>query len=131
MPSLGFLTINALTAADSVIIPVQAHFLGAKGLEDFSGTLRKVKKINPTLSIDGILITMYNPQLIFSKGIVRVIKETYGESIHVFETKIPISIKAAEATALGESILDYCPTNPVAIAYQEFAKELLLSGKNV
>ena len=124
MPSLGFLTINALTAADSVIIPVQAHFLGAKGLEDFSATLRKVKKINPSLIIDGILITMYNKQLNFSKGIVQAIKDTYGETIRVFDTKIPISIRAAETAALGQSILDYSPNNPVAIAYQEFTKEL-------
>ncbi len=128
MPSLGFLTINALTAADSVIIPVQAHFLGAKGLEDFSSTLRKVKKINPSLSIDGILVTMFNKQLNFSKGIVEAIKATYGESIHIFDTKIPISIKAAETTAMGQSILDYSPKNPVAVAYQEFAKEWLHNG---
>ncbi|WRS28998.1 ParA family protein (plasmid) [Oscillospiraceae bacterium MB08-C2-2] len=128
MPSLGFLTINALIAANSVIIPVQAHFLGAKGLEDFSGTLRKVKKINPGLNVDGILITMFNKQLTFSKGIVEAIQNTYGESIHIFDTKIPISIKAAETTAAGQSILDYSPKNPVAIAYQEFAKEWLRNG---
>ncbi|RPF43363.1 chromosome partitioning protein [Hydrogenoanaerobacterium saccharovorans] len=128
MPSLGMLTINALTAADSVIIPVQAHFLSAKGLEEFSSTLRKVKKINPTLTIDGILFTMYNKQLNFSKEVVQAIKDTYGESIRVFETMIPNSVRAVESTAVGKPIIEYCPYNPVAIAYQDFAKEVLNIG---
>lgn len=128
MPSLGIITINALVAANSIIIPVQAHFLGAKGLEDFSKTLKKVKRINPELYVEGILITMFNKQLTFSRGVVEVIKKTYGSNIRIFDAMIPISVKAVETTAMGKSIIDYSPNNPVSISYQNLAEELMNRG---
>ena len=103
MPSLGMLTINALAAADSVVIPTQPHYLSAKGLELLLRSVSKVKRqINPKLRIDGILMTMVMPRTNISKEITASVKSAYGQRIKVFESEIPHSIRAVEATAGGE-----------------------------
>ena len=97
MPSLGMLTVNALAAADNVLIPVQAQYLSAKGLEQLLQTVNKVRRqINPKLRIEGILLTMVDGRTNYAKDISNLIRETYGSKIKVFGTDIPHSVRAAE-----------------------------------
>ena len=126
MPSLGMLTINALAAADSVIIPVQADYLPAKGLEQLLQTIGKVRRqINPKLKIDGILLTMIDGRTNFAKDISTLVRETYGDSIKVFNADIPRSVKAAEISAEGKSIFAHDPKGKVAEGYRNLTKEVL------
>ena len=126
MPSLGMLTVNALAAADSVIIPVQAQYLPAKGLEQLLQTIGKVRKqINPKLKIDGILLTMVDNRTNFAKDISSLLRETYGGSIKVFATDIPHSVRAAEISAEGKSIFTHDPKGKVAEGYRNLTKEVL------
>ena len=130
MPSLGMLTINALAAADSVVIPTQPHYLSAKGLELLLRSLSKVKRqINPKLRIDGILMTMVMPRTNISKEITASVKSAYGQKIKVFESEIPHSIRAVEATAEGKSIYAYDKNGKVAEAYERFSKEAVEIGE--
>ena len=125
-PSLGMLTINALTAANEVIIPVQSHFLPAKGLEQLLGTVAKVKRqLNPTLKINGILLTMVDGRTNLTKDISQLIRKTYGSNIKVFKTEIPLSVKAAETSAVGKSIYSYDKNGKVADAYRNLTKEVM------
>ncbi len=104
-PSLGMLTVNALAAANRIIIPVQAEYLPAKGLEQLLSTVNKVKRqINPKLQIDGILLTMVDNRTNFAKEIAALLRETYGSKIKVFGTEIPHSVRAKETSAEGRSI---------------------------
>ena len=130
MPSLGMLTINALAAADSVVIPTQPHYLSAKGLELLLRSVSKVKRqINPHLRIDGILMTMVMPRTNISKEITATVKSAYGQRIKVFDAQIPHSIRAVEATAEGNSIFAYDKGGKVAAAYEQFAKEVAEIGE--
>ena len=125
-PSLGMLTINALAAADSVIIPVQSQYLPAKGLEQLLSTINKVKRqINPKLHIDGILMTMVDNRTNFSKEITALLRDTYGSKIKVFDTEIPHSVRAAEISAEGKSIFAHDSKGKVAEAYKTLTKEVL------
>jgi chromosome partitioning protein len=126
MPSLGMLTINALAASDSVIIPVQADYLPAKGLEQLLQTIGKVRRqINPKLKIDGILLTMLDGRTNFAKDISSLVRETYEGSIKVFKADIPRSVKAAEISAEGKSIFAHDPKGKVAEGYGNLTKEVL------
>ncbi len=128
-PSLGLLTINALAAATSVLIPVQAHYLSAKGLELLIGTIAKVKRnINSALDFNGILITLYDGRLRFSKSILNELREAYGQHIRIYETVIPQSVKAVENTAEGKSLFAYDNKCKVSLAYEAFAQEVLANG---
>ncbi len=130
MPSLGMLTVNALAAADEVLIPVQAQYLPAKGLEQLLGTINKVKKqINPRLNIEGILLTMTEARTNFSKNISELIRESYGKNIKVFNAEIPKATKAAETSAMGCSIFKHDPGGKVAQAYKEIAKEVIADAE--
>jgi chromosome partitioning protein len=130
MPSLGMLTINALAAADSVVIPTQPHYLSAKGLELLLRSVSRVKRqINPKLRIDGILMTMVMPRTNISKEITATVKNAYGQRIKVFDSQIPHSIRAVEATAEGKSIFAYDKGGKVAAAYEKFAKEVAEIGE--
>ncbi len=116
-PSPGMLTVNALCAADSVIIPAQPHFLSAKGLELLLQSISKVKRqINPSLKIDGVLMTMVNSRANFSKDLITMLRGQLGERIRVFKTEIPHSIRAVEATADGKSIYSFDKNGKVAQA---------------
>ena len=129
MPSLGMLTINALAAADSVVIPTQPHY-SAKGLELLLRSVSKVKRqINPHLRIDGILMTMVMPRTNISKEITATVKSAYGQRIKVLDTQIPHSIRAVEATAEGKSIFAYDKGGKVAAAYEQFGKEVAELGE--
>ena len=131
MPSLGMLTINALTAADSVLIPVQAQYLPAKGLEQLLQTVSKVRRqLNPKLKIDGILLTMVDNRTNYAKEIKALLRSTYGAKIMVFGTEIPHSVRAAETSAEGRSIYAHDPTGKVAQAYSALTKEVLSLEKH-
>lgn len=108
LPSLGMLTVNALAASNSVIIPTQPHFFSAKGLEQLLRTVSKVRyEINPKLRIDGIIMTLVMSRTNMNKEVISTIKNSYGHKIKVFDTMIPFSIRAVEATAEGKSIFEY------------------------
>ena len=126
MPSLGMLTVNALAAADQVLIPVQAQYLSAKGLEQLLQTINKVRRqINPKLKIEGILLTMVDSRTNYAKEISALIREAYGSNIKVFSTDIPRSVRAAEISAEGRSIFEHDPKGKVAEAYRVLTKEVL------
>ena len=126
MPSLGMLTINALAAADAALIPVQAQYLSAKGLEQLLQTVQKVRRqINPKLKIEGILLTMTDSRTNYGKQISNLIRQAYGRYLKVFEQTIPRSVRAAETSAAGKSIFAYDPKGKVAEAYKSLAKEVL------
>ena len=130
MPSLGMLTINALAAADSVLTPVQAHYLPAKGLEQLLQTISKVRRqINPDLRIEGVLLTMVDSRTNYARDISNLIRETYGGKLKVFATDIPLSVRAAEISAEGKSIYAHDPKGKVAAAYKELTKEVLHDEK--
>ena len=125
-PSLGMLTVNALAAANRIIIPVQAEYLPAKGLEQLLQTVSKVKRqINPKLQIDGILLTMVDNRTNFAKEIAALLRETYGSKIKVFRTEIPHSVRAKETSAEGKSIFVHDPGGKVADGYRSLTKEVL------
>ena len=126
MPSLGMLTINALAAADSVLVPAQPQFLSAKGLEQLLQTVNKVRRqINRNLRIDGILLTMADSRTNYSKEVSSLLRSTYGSKIKVFDTEIPRSIRAAEISAEGKSIYAHDPNGKVAEAYRSLTGEVL------
>lgn len=124
-PSLGTLTANALTAADEVIIPMLAHYLSIKGLEQLLSTIGLVRrKFNPSLQISGILITMANMRTAYSRDIVALLRESYGDKLRIFDTIIPESIRAAETSAEGKSIYLHDPSGKVSAAYSAFTLEV-------
>lgn len=126
MPSLGMITINALAASDSVIIPVQAHYLPAKGMEQLLSTVRKVQKfVNPELKVDGVLMTLVDARTTFSVEVPEMIRARYGGGVKIYENMIPMRIKAAETSAQGVSIFSYDPKSDVAKAYAGLAKEVI------
>ena len=125
-PSLGMLTINALAAANRVIIPACPEYLSAKGLEQLLQTIGRVRRqINPKLQIDGILLAMVDSRTNFAKEISTLLRETYGSKIKVFTTEIPHSVRAKEASAEGKSIYAHDPNGKVAEAYANLTKEVL------
>ena len=124
-PNLGQLTLNALVAADEVIIPVQAAYLPIKGLEQLLKTISRVKrKMNPSLNIMGILITMVDYRTVYANEITEILYQHYGNNIHIFEEVIPMSVRAAEAAAEGVSIYTHDPMGKVASAYEIITKEV-------
>jgi chromosome partitioning protein len=126
LPSLGLLTINALAAADKILIPLQADFLAMKGLALLLHTIIEVKeKLNENLEILGILFTMTNPRTLHSREVIDVTKRAFGSRIRVFETTVPTSVRFKEAPAAGMSILTYAPSSDGAEAYRLLAEEVL------
>ena len=127
-PSLGMLTINALAAADQVLIPMQAHYLSIKGLEQLIRTISNVKrKINPGLEIAGILITMADLRTTYSREIIELLRNSYGDKLRIFNSIIPQSIRAAETSAEGRSIYLHDPAGKVSAAYASLTREVLAS----
>lgn len=125
-PSLGMLTINMLAAADSVLVPVQAQYLSAKGLEQLLTTVGKVKRqINPKLRIEGVLLTMVDGRTNYNREISELIRETYGKKIRIYDTPIPRSVRAAEISAEGKSIFRHDPNGKVAEAYRQLTRDVL------
>lgn len=125
-PNLGQLTLNALVAADEIIIPVQAAYLPIKGLEQLLKTISRVKrKMNPKLHIMGILLTMVDYRTNYANEITEVLYQVYGNEIHIFENVIPMSVRAAETPAEGISIYKHDSKGKVADAYTALTKEVI------
>ena len=126
MPSLGMITINAFSCADSILIPVQAAYLPVKGLQQLIKTIGKVKRqINPKLEIEGILLTMVDSRTNYARDISVMLKEAYGSRVKIFTNIIPISVRAAEISAEGVSIYKHDPKGKVASAYNSLTEEVL------
>jgi len=126
LPSLGLLTINALAASDSVIIPLQADFLAMKGLALLLNVIIRIKeKINPALQIAGILFTMTDSRTLHCKEVIDVTRRAFGDKIRVFDTLIPNTVRFKEAPAAGESILTYATRSNGANAYRLLTREIL------
>ena len=131
-PSLGMLTINALASADSVLIPVQSEYFALRGMTDLFKIINKVRRqINPTLKIDGALLTLVDKRTNLPKEIEKQIKDNYGSILKLYDTKIPRAVKTAESTSSGGSIFSYDKSGTVAEAYSSFAKEVLDDGKRL
>ena len=125
MPSLGMLTINALVAADSLIIPSQPSYLSTKGLDLLFSSVSRVRRtINPKLGIDGILLTMVDNRTNNARNVISNLKASIGQNVRVFETEIPHSVRAAECALSGGSIYAYDRNGKVAQAYERFTKEV-------
>lgn len=131
MPSLGMITVNCFTAADSVIIPVQASYLSVMGLQLLIKTIGKIKRqLNPRLSIEGLLITMYDGRTNFARSISTALQDAYGANVRIYDTYIPSSIKAVESSAEGKSILTYAPKSKLALAYNDFLTDFIWGGND-
>lgn len=130
MPSLGMLTINALAAADSVIIPVQAHYLPLKGMTQLVKTIGRVQRqINPSLKVDGVLLTLADMRTNLARATAESLKQNYGRVVKVYKTVIPVSVKAAETSAAGKSIYRYDKNGAAAKAYADFTGEVMRDGE--
>lgn len=126
MPSLGMLTVNTLAAADGVIIPVQAQYLSAKGMEQLLQTVGKVRRqINPKLKIAGVLLTMVDQRTNYAREVSDLLRRTYGGKVRIFSTDIPHSVRAAETSAEGKSIYLHDSKGKVAQAYAQLTKEVI------
>ncbi len=126
-PSLGLLTVNALTAADKVIVPVQCEYLSMRGLVQLQNTLTMIREnLNPGVEIEGILPTMLDSRTVHAKEAVEILEENFGEL--VFKSRIRKAIKFAEAPVRGASVLKYDPSSKAAGAYRDLAKEVLTHG---
>ena len=126
-PSLGLLTVNALTAANKVIVPVQCEYLSMRGLVQLQNTLQMIREnLNPGVEIEGILPTMLDSRTVHAKEAVEILEENFGEL--VFKSRIRKAIKFAEAPVRGSSVLKYDPTGKAASAYRDLAKEVLTHG---
>lgn len=129
-PSLGMLTINALASANSVIIPVQSEYFALRGMADLFKIINKVRRqINPTLKIEGALLTLVDSRANLPKEIATQLKDNYGSILKLFNTQIPRAVKTAESTSSGGSVFSYDKSGTVANAYSSFAKEVLNDGK--
>ena len=129
-PSLGMLTINAMAAADTLLIPVQTSYLPAKGLEQLLQTVNKVRRqINPKLKIEGILLTMVDARTNDAKEISELIRNAYGGKIKVYDTEIPRSVRVSEISKEGTSIFKHDPGGKVADAYRELTREVVKNAE--
>lgn len=129
-PSLGMLTINALAAADSVIIPVQPEYLSIKGLQQLIRTIGKVRKqINRNLTIEGIVLTMTDSRTTYARDLTQMLLDAYGGKVQIFDAKIPYSVRAKETSAEGVSIFRHDPKGKVAAAYEKLTEEVLVDEK--
>lgn len=126
MPSLGMITINALTAADSVIIPVQAQYLPAKGMTQLMRSIDMVRNhTNEKLKIGGIVMTLVDGRTNLAKEVIDTIRTKYGMQIRIFDTQIPVAVKAAEASKAGMSIFAYDKDSKPAKAYEQLTREVM------
>lgn len=130
MPSLGMMTINALVASDTVLIPVQAAYLSVKGLQQLIRISMVKKRLNRKLTIQSILLTMVDFRTNYAKDIAFRVRHTYGPQIKIFENVIPLSLKVAEASAEGKSIYQHCPNGKVAFAYENLTEEVLVNEES-
>lgn len=130
MPSLGMITVNALAAADSVMIPVQAQYLPAKGMMQLVQTIGKVQRtLNPDLRIDGIVLTLVDGRTNLAKQTLHILRNQYGNRMKIYSSQIPVAVKAAETSFQGKSIYAYDKNSSVAKAYENLTKEVIRNGE--
>ena len=130
MPSLGMITINALTCSDKVIIPVQAEYLAAKGMGQLLKNIMRVRKnLNPKLEVGGVLLTLIDKRTTLSKDVKEVLKASYGSYVDIYKTEIPKAINTAKSSSTGKSIFEFDKNSPVAKGYENFAKEVLFNDR--
>ncbi|MBR5969989.1 MAG: ParA family protein [Lachnospiraceae bacterium] len=127
MPSLGLLTVNAMMAADSLLIPMEAEYLSAKGLNNLLKTVTRIRRLNADLTIDGILLTKVSGRTNYEREIREKLDEGYAKNIRIFTSSIPRSVRASEQSALGISIYRHDPRGKIAAAYQSLTEEVLAS----
>ncbi|MCM1287951.1 MAG: AAA family ATPase [Clostridium sp.] len=126
MPSLGMMTINSLTAADSVVIPVQAEYLPTKGMTQLIQTINRVRKhINPELKIEGILITLADGRTNLTCEITDIIRNDFGKHVKIFDVAIPRGVAASKATSTGKSIYEFDNKSAVSQAYKQFTAQII------
>jgi chromosome partitioning protein len=130
-PSLNLLVINALTAAESVIIPVQTEYLAARGASMILSTIETIRhrKLNPGLKIEGLLLTMADTRTILTKDVLEAVKQQFGAEQHIFPTIVKRSVRFGESAIAGQSILAYDPQNPGAEAYRQLADAIAANSK--
>ena len=127
-PSLGLLTVNALTAADKVIVPVQCEYLSMRGLAQLQNTLALIREnLNPDVQIEGILPTLVDTRTVHAKEALEILEETFGD--RVFASRIRKTVRFAEAPVQGMSVLRYDPNGPAADSYRRLAKEVIANGE--
>ena len=130
MPSLGMITVNAMAAADSVMIPVQAQYLPAKGMTQLVQTIGKVQRtLNPDLRIDGIVLTLVDGRTNLAKQTLHILRNQYGNRMKIYSSQIPVAVKAAETSFQGKSIYAYDKNSSVAKAYENLTKEVIRNGE--
>ena len=130
MPSLGMITVNALAAADSVMIPVQAQYLPAKGMTQLVQTIGKVQRtLNPDLRIDGIVLTLVDGRTNLAKQTLHILRNQYGNRMKIYSSQSPVAVKAAETSFQGKSIYAYDKNSSVAKAYENLTKEVIRNGE--
>lgn len=130
MPSLGVLTVNALSCADSILIPVQAAYLPVKGLQQLIRTIHTVKRrLNSNLEIEGILFTMVDRRTVNAREIVKEVNKSYGKEIPVLPVEIPMSVRVSETSQAAKSIYDYDPNGKAAAAYKALTEEVMNNGR--
>ena len=126
-PSLGLLTVNALTAAHGVLIPLECEFFALRGVALLVETIEKVRdRLNPRLEVDGILATMYDPRTLHSREVISRVKEAFGDTL--LHTVVGRTVKFPDSSISAEPITTYAPTHSGAIAYRQLARELVARG---
>ena len=129
-PTLGMITVNALAAADSLIVPVQPEFLSVVGMTQLFDTVAEIREdINPGLKVDGVLITLANMRTVLARNSVEAIRTAYGGNLRVYPETIPYSVKVKEASGVGQSIFAYEPDGKAAAAYESLVKEVLRDAR--
>lgn len=125
-PSLGALTINAIAAADKIIVTVNPQLLAMMGLQDYLKTITKIRnRINPKVSVAGILLTMCEPRTNLCKTVIEQVQDTFSGQIKVFEARVPATVKVGESIYYSEPLLEYAPGCNATVAYMEFGRELI------
>lgn len=125
-PSLGLLTINGLTAANGVLVPIQSEYYALEGLSQLMSTIEMVQKhLNPSLQVDGVVVTMYDPRTNLSQAVLEDVKAFFGRSVKVYDTVIPRNIRLSEAPSFGKPIVLYDDRSKGAQAYRALAEEVL------
>jgi len=129
-PTLGMITVNALAAADSLIVPVQPEFLSVVGMTQLFNTVAEIREdINPGLKVDGVLITLANMRTVLARNSVEAIRTAYGGNLRVYPETIPYSVKVKEASGVGQSVFAYEPGGKAAAAYESLVKEVLRDAR--
>ena len=130
MPSLSMVTINALSCADAILIPVQSEYLALNALGQLIKTVDKIqKRINSKLKIEGVLITLVDKRTNLVRDVKNTILDNYGKYLSIFKTEIPKAVNVAKSTTTGRSIFEYDKNNPVAIAYKDLAREVITNER--